>query len=86
MPRLNVIILERDASDNEFRYALWADVPTVRQTFYANASAKSALLGATTADNTALQNGSVVEQVGSQRVPVGSVCSSDATLPAAAVD
>lgn len=71
MPRFNVIILDRDTNDNEFSYVLWADVPVARQPFYANANAKSAWAGATTADNTALQNGSVVEQSGAQRVPVG---------------
>lgn len=73
MPRLRVIVLDQDQNDlNNYRYALWADVPVGRQTFYANPSAKSAWTGATTTDNTNLQNGSVVEQVSTQRVPSGS--------------
>lgn len=69
MPRLNIIMLERTPDD--VRVALWADVPAARQTFYANINAKSAWVGATTADNTALQNGSVSENVVVQRVPPG---------------
>lgn len=69
MPRLNVIMLTRTPDD--LTVALWADVPAARQSFYANASAKSAWTGATAADNTALQNGSVVENVANQRVPPG---------------
>jgi|SRR5215472_4660988 len=69
MPRLNVIILTQESGD--LSVALWADVPTSRQQFYANPNAKSAWVGATTTDNTNLQNGSVVEQVVVQRVPGG---------------
>jgi hypothetical protein len=56
-------------------YALWAAVPASRQTAYANPSATSAWTGATTAEITALQNGSVVESVQSTQFPIG-------TLPA----
>jgi|SRR5215472_5169653 len=69
MPRLNVIILTQESGD--LTVALWADVPAARQQFYANPNAKSAWVGATTTDNTNLQNGSVVEQVTTQRVPAG---------------
>ncbi len=74
MPRLNVIVLDKNATDtdgNTWNFALWADVPVARQSHYANASLTSAWSGATAADNTALQNGSVVEKVSSQRVPQG---------------
>ena len=72
MPRLNVIFLASEPDDpNTWQAALWADVPVARQNFYANPNAKSAWSGATTADNTNLQNGSVVEQVITQRVPPG---------------
>jgi hypothetical protein len=70
MPRLNVIVLTRTPDD--VTAALWADVPTARQPMYANAAAKSVWSGATAADNTALQNGAVVESVVVQRVPPGS--------------
>jgi len=69
MPRLNVIVLDRTPDD--VHVALWADVPVSRQTFYANAAAKSVWTGATPADNTNLQNGSVVEQVTTQRIVQG---------------
>lgn len=76
MPRLNVIILDQQASDpNTYNYVLWADVPAARQAHYATANATSRWTGATTQDNTNLQNGSVAEQFGSQRVL------SSATLP-----
>lgn len=73
MPRLRVIILDQpDGDPSNYNYALWADVPAARQSFYANPSAVSAWKGALAADNTALQNGSVIELVTSQRVPPGS--------------
>jgi hypothetical protein len=80
MPRLRVIFLAGTPDDpNTWQAALWADVPAARQTFYAdpsplppNQAAKtSAWLGATAADNTNLQNGSVTERVITQRVPPG---------------
>ena len=72
MPRLNVIFLASEPDDpNTWQAALWADVPVARQNFYANPNAKSAWSGATTADNTNLQTGTVVEKVISQRVPPG---------------
>lgn len=71
MPRLNVIFLAQDTVTGDYSAALWADVPASRQSFYANAAAKSVWSGATAADNTAMQNGSVVETVISQRVPAG---------------
>lgn len=73
MPRLRVIVLDKDVNDigNTYRYALWADVPVSRQTFYANAANKSQWTGALASDNTNLQNGSVAESVSEQRVPTG---------------
>src|SRR6266516_819663 len=72
MPRLRVIILEQPPDNaSAYKYVLWADVPVVRRSFYANANAKSAWTGATTADNTALQDGSVAEEVSIQSVPIG---------------
>ena len=74
--RFKIIILDRARSDaNEYRYVLWVDVPIARQTFYANTGATSAWKDALPADLAALQTGSVVEIVQTQRVPAG------ATLP-----
>src|SRR5215469_14811971 len=81
MPRLRVIFLAGTPDDpNTWQAALWADVPSSRQQFYADPNplpagqvAKTSVwLGATAADNTNLQNGSVVETVLTQRVPPGS--------------
>lgn len=72
MPRLRVIVLDQPAEDvNSYRYALWADVPAARQSFYASSATKSAWSGATTADTTNLQSGSVVESVSTMRIPSG---------------
>jgi|SRR5215472_14886434 len=72
MPRLNVIILDQHQDDpNTWNAVLWADVPTARQVRYANPDAKSAWSGATAADNTNLQNGSVVELLMAQRTAAG---------------
>jgi hypothetical protein len=59
-----IIILEAvPGSAQGYRYALWAAVPAARQPFYANPSKVSAWRNASGAENTALQNGSVVERV-----------------------
>lgn len=61
-----VIVLEQqNTAPLMFRYAMWADVPSVRQPFYAAAQSgmASAWKDAAAADNTALQNGSVTERV-----------------------
>jgi len=72
MPRLNVIVLDQTPDDaSTYNVLFWADVPAARQSFYANASAKSRWNAATAADNTALQNGSVVEKLAVERVPPG---------------
>lgn len=62
MPRLRVIILDKQQG-NRYRYAMWADVPAARQSFYANAGITSAWRGATPTDNTNLQSGAVLELV-----------------------
>ena len=66
--RLRAIFLDKPDPYNNFTFnvALWADVPAGRQSFYAaiwGPTRNSAWLGALAADNTALQNGSVVERV-----------------------
>ena len=70
MPRLRVIILEQDDT-RTFRYVLWADVPTTRQSFYANALATSAWKDATAGDILALQAGQVAERTGTLGVEAG---------------
>jgi hypothetical protein len=73
MPRLNVVILDQDPSDpNTYNFLMWADVPAARQSFYARPGAVSAWNGAIATDNTALQNGSMVEKITSQRIPANS--------------
>ena len=59
-----IIFLERLSTQKaSFRVAYWADVPSARQTFYADASKASAWGDASAAEIIALQNGSVVERV-----------------------
>src|SRR3990170_1858033 len=62
MPRLRIIILAQD-DPRTYQYALWADVPASRQSFYVDASAKSAWKDALASDLAALQAGQVVERV-----------------------
>jgi hypothetical protein len=70
--RLKIIVLDRDHDTNGFRYALWADVPVARQPFYVQPIGfKSAWKDALPADNTALENGSVVETTGYVAFPSG---------------
>ena len=72
MPRLRVVILDQHPDDlNTYNVILWADVPAARQSMYADPNAKSAWSGATAADNTNLQNGSMSESHFSQRIPAG---------------
>jgi len=72
MARFRVIVLEQPKDNSSsYRYVLWADVPVARQSFYANPGASSVWSGATAADIAAIQNGSVVEYVDSQSVPIG---------------
>ena len=72
MPRLRVIVLDQpQGNTNAFNVALWADVPTTRQSFYANPNAASAWKGAIAADTTALQSGAMVEEVKPHIMPSG---------------
>lgn len=69
MPRLAAIVLDSPdiaSGRANYRIAFWYDVPAGRQKFYAAkapATITSAWIDALTADNTALTNGSVVEEV-----------------------
>ncbi len=66
-----IIILDRSRSDeNEFKYLLWVGVPAARQGFYADPNAKSVYVGATVAENLALQNGSIAEKSAIINTPV----------------
>lgn len=60
-----IIILDRLnlPSDQDYRVAFWLAVPPERQSFYADATAKSRVIGATGAEVSAIQNGAVVEVV-----------------------
>jgi len=64
MPRLHIIVLEQ-TSPHVYRYALWAEVPTVLQPFYAIAQAAytSPWKDALPEDLAALRNGSITEKV-----------------------
>jgi hypothetical protein len=67
-----VIILERlDSPRLQFRFAMWADVPAARQSIYANPTAVSAWKDAATADQTALQIGTIAERVETVSVEPG---------------
>ena len=69
MARLKIIILE--TYPGKICYAFWADVPLARQPFYAGAGKVSVWKDALAADNTALQNGSVVELAGEYPIEEG---------------
>ena len=80
MASKRVIVLERLSTKETqygsdtpqfWSYALWADVPAARQSFYANATATSAVRNIAPADLLAIQNGSVVEKVATLQVPKG---------------
>lgn len=60
-----IIILDRTdmPSDQNYRVAYWLDVPVVRQSFYADPAAKSAVVGASVPEVAALTAGQVVEVV-----------------------
>lgn len=60
-----IIILDRVnlPSDQDYRVAFWLDVAPSRQTFYANASAVSAVKDATQAEVDAIKAGAVVEEI-----------------------
>lgn len=60
-----VIILDQTGlpSDANYNVAFWLAVPATRQSFYANATATSRVIGATAAELLAIQTGSVYEVV-----------------------
>lgn len=69
-----VIVLEQTGTaPPTYRYAMWADVPAVRQPFYAakQSAMVSAWKDAAAGDVTALQNGSVTERVDSTTMNAG---------------
>lgn len=72
MPAKRIIILEK-TSDTPliFRYALWADVPAARQSFYASPGAVSAWKDASGAENTAIATGAVAEKIDTVQVTPG---------------
>jgi hypothetical protein len=72
MPRLRVIVLDQpNGNPLSYNAIFWADVPAARQPYYANPNATSAWLNVQAADLTALQNGSMVEQVLTHQLPSG---------------
>lgn len=67
-----IIILEKVGGNfTAFRYAMWLDIPATRQSFYANPSASSAYVNASTAEILALRAGSMKEIVDIITVPAG---------------
>ncbi len=69
-----IIILEKlesSAGELRYRYALWADVPSARQAFYAKGGAVSAWSGASGTQNTAIAAGAIAEHVDTLVVPSG---------------
>jgi hypothetical protein len=86
MPRINVIVLDK-VGPTSYRYAMWADVPTARQSFYASTSiSKSAWNGASSQDIANLQSGAVVEKVDVYQVSTtDTVASVEAILAATAL-
>jgi hypothetical protein len=63
MPSKLIVVLEKNVQTRRFTCALWADVPLARQPFYAVPGAASVWRGASVAENTAIANGQVAEQV-----------------------
>lgn len=61
-----IIILDRLPMNGRlaFNYVLWADVPSARQSFYADANAKSLWTGASVTENAAIASGAVLERAG----------------------
>ena len=62
MPTKRVIILEQ-VDTRKYRFALWADVPPVRQPYFAGRAGKSAYEGVTIAEQQAITSGAVAEVV-----------------------
>jgi hypothetical protein len=63
--RFRIIALTQNVNGPriDWKLVFWYDVPASRQKFFANATAKSAWIDAQAGDNTALQNGSVFEEI-----------------------
>lgn len=68
-----IVILERTPNTSMigFRYAMWADVPTTRQSFYANAEATSEVVNATQAELTQIQQGKITERTSETQFALG---------------
>ena len=68
-----IIILDRigEPSDFSFKFAVWANVPTERQPYYANAEATSEVKNITAEELTAIQNGEISEQIFTAVFPSG---------------
>jgi hypothetical protein len=58
-----IIILEQIGEPADYRVAFWLDVPAARQSFYANPTASSAVIGATAPEIAAIRAGQVKEVV-----------------------
>lgn len=63
MPAKRVIILEQ-VEQRKYRYALWADVPPIRQASFALKATRSAYEGVTVDEQAAITSGAVAEQLG----------------------
>lgn len=63
--RFHIIALTQNVNGPrvDWKLVFWYDVPVSRQKFYADPNAKSAWIDAQAGDLTALQNGSVFEEV-----------------------
>lgn len=59
-----IIIQERinEPSDFSFRYVFWADVPSTRQSFYADAAKTSVVKDASGSELSAIQTGAILER------------------------
>lgn len=72
-----IIILENQTPGRQatepisYRYAFWLAVPAARQSFFANATATSAVKDASASEISAIQSGSIKEQVSVFTVPPG---------------
>lgn len=68
-----IIILDQPGLPSDLRYnvCFWLAVPVARQSFYVNATFKSRVIGITGPELSALQDGSVVEQVQEANYPLG---------------
>lgn len=81
MARRIIILDQTDAQT--WRWAMWADVPAARQSFYANASATSAVKDATAGELSSIQTGAIAERVGQSAFPGMTVTNVQTALIAA---